>query len=981
MQGLTNSDGSVVKKVFKRFLSGVNSQFLGSGGGSLLALCWLLSSGQIQAATYSWDGNGTPNASGNWSVTNNWNPDATTGGPTTGDIATLVDTTANRTVTYDSSATGSLSTLNFNQATAGVTNTLSVQKNLNVAGAVTLAAAGGTEQIVIGSTSTAAYTFTPTSGLTLNSGGELVMTATGNGTTGFNSAGTGGTGTLTIAGGALTIAGTTGTSSGTSAASTLSMGLTMSSGNLTIANNTGITDRRLLLQGAVNVSGGAVSTTGGATSILFTTASPIIWNPTTFDTDLTLEMNLAGAQSLTTDKTISTFRARETGVKTLTSTATGNGIGQLQLFDNNSGVANSRTTIRLGSDLKLTNGAAMPAAQSFGNTHQLGRIDLGIDTAGYTLDLSGGASSGVWTPNASTQSGVTSTVWTLSGAGAIKANAFNFTTAGVTTDVASGTVLLASGGNSVANNLGGTGTIDPNSVFRYSGTAASGTPATLTSSRNLGDIEVTSGALRMLTASAGTVQDLRVSGGTFNLDANNGRTFTTISLTGGTLANGTFATAETDYTGLATGTVSGILTGANKKLIKDSAGTLTLSGNNSFTGAVQIKSGTLALAPGYVIAGNDVNVMGGTLDLGNQNLNKFNVTLTSDGVITNGSILRTSATSYNWSDGTVAANLTTTGTGAINLTKSGSGTVVLSGSTDYVGTTTISGGTLQVGNGGASGRLGSGNVLNNGTLAFSRSDDFTLANSISGSGSLLKQGANSLTLSANNGYTGATAVSSGTLVVQSGGSIGSSLLTTVGTGAHLKVNGTAGAVSIAGTLSGSGTVGAMTLSSGGTLAAGNSPGLLRAASATWNPGATFQFEISNANGTAGSDWDLFSVNGNLDMTTIAASSQMNLSLLSLSLANYDPNTNYSWVFAKAASLTGTESWASGLDVTDRFAINSSGFNGGVLPDKGFKVMTGTEGGLATLSVVAVPEPSTHSLLLIGGGLTAVLFRRRIGKRT
>ena len=717
-------------------------------------------------ATYSWDGNGTPDASGNWSVTNNWNPDATTGGPTTGDIATLVDTTANRTVTYDSSATGSLSTLNFDQATAGVTNTLSVQKNLTVAGAVTLAASGGTEQIVIGSTSTAAYTFTPTSGLTLNSGGELVMTATGNGTTGFNSTGTGGTGTLTIAGGTLTIAGTTGTSSGTSAASTLSMGLTMSSGNLTIANNTGVTDRRLLIQGAVNVSGGAVSTTGGATSIQFTTASPIIWNPTTFDTDLTLEMNLAGAQSLTTDKTISAFRARETGVKTLTSTATGNGIGQLQLFDNNSGVANSRTTIRLGSDLKLTNGAAMPAAQSFGNTHELGRIDLGIDTAGYTLDLSGGASSGVWTPNAGTSTGVTSTVWTLSGAGAIKANAFNFNTNGVTTDVASGTVLLASGGNSVANNLGGTGTIDANSVFRYSGTAASGTPATLTSSRNLGDIEVTSGALKMLNASAGTVQDLRVSGGTFDLDANNGRTFTTISLTGGTLANGTFATAETDYTGLATGTVSGILTGANKKLIKDSAGTLTLSGNNSFTGAVQIKSGTLALAPGYVIAGNDVNVMGGTLDLGNQNLNKFNVTLTSGGVITNGSILRTSATSYNWSDGTVAANLTTTGTGAINLTKSGSGTVVLSGSTDYVGTTTISGGTLQVGNGGSSGRLGSGNVLNNGTLAFSRSDDFTITNSISGSGSLVKNGVGILTLSGSNAYTGNTLVNEGSLDLQ-----------------------------------------------------------------------------------------------------------------------------------------------------------------------------------------------------------------------
>ena len=717
-------------------------------------------------ATYSWDGNGTPDASGNWSVTNNWNPDATTGGPTTGDIATLVDTTANRTVTYDSSATGSLSTLNFNQATAGVTNTLSVQKNLNVAGAVTLAAAGGTEQIVIGSTSTAAYTFTPTSGLTLNSGGELVMTATGNGTTGFNSAGTGGTGTLTIAGGALTIAGTTGTSSGTSAASTLSMGLTMSSGNLTIANNTGITDRRLLLQGAVNVSGGAVSTTGGATSILFTTASPIIWNPTTFDTDLTLEMNLAGAQSLTTDKTISTFRARETGVKTLTSTATGNGIGQLQLFDNNSGVSNSRTTIRLGSDLKLTNGAAMPAAQSFGNTHQLGRIDLGIDTAGYTLDLSGGASSGVWTPNASTQSGVTSTVWTLSGAGAIKANAFNFTTAGVTTDVASGTVLLASGGNSAANNLGGTGTIDPNSIFRYSGTAATNTASTLTFNRNIGDIEVTSGALRLLSNSVGTIQDLRVSGGSFDLQSGT-NTFATISLTGGTLANGTYQTAEANFTNLQTGTVSGSLVGS-KKLIKNSEGTLTLSGFNAFSNnALEISKGTVAITTVNALNGvSGLSMLGGTLDLGGTTNNKFINNLTNGSVVQNGAILRTGATSWTLQDGTISANLVTTGSGAINITKTGAGTLILSGTNDYVGTTTISGGSLQVGNGGNSGALGNGNVVNNGNLAFYRSDALTITNSISGSGSLMKSGAAILTLSGSNSYTGNTFVNEGSLDLQ-----------------------------------------------------------------------------------------------------------------------------------------------------------------------------------------------------------------------
>jgi hypothetical protein len=112
------------------------------------------------------------------------------------------------------------------------------------------------------------------------------------------------------------------------------------------------------------------------------------------------------------------------------------------------------------------------------------------------------------------------------------------------------------------------------------------------------------------------------------------------------------------------------------------------------------------------------------------------------------------------------------------------------------------------------------------------------------------------------------------------------------------------------------------------------------------------------------------------MTNIGAANKMNLSLISLALQNYDPNTEYSWIFAKAASLTGAESWVSGLDVTDRFAIDSTGFNGGVLPSQGFKILTGTEGGLATLSLQAIPEPSCVSLLLAGLGILAGYRRKK-----
>ena len=242
--------------------------------------------------------------------------------------------------------------------------------------------------------------------------------------------------------------------------------------------------------------------------------------------------------------------------------------------------------------------------------------------------------------------------------------------------------------------------------------------------------------------------------------------------------------------------------------------------------------------------------------------------------------------------------------------------------------------------------------------------DIILNSVIQGNGGLSKTGAKDLFLSKNNTYLGATTVSSGTLVVNAGASITPST-TTVESEGGLKVNGAAGTVIVNGRLSGIGSVGALSLRSGGTLAVGNSPGLLSASSATWSPNSNFEFEITNASGTAGTSWDLLSVAGSLDLTTISSTNKMNLKILSTALLNYNSNAEYSWIFAQAASLGGTDSWLSGQDVTDRFAINSTGFNDNNQPGRGFKVVTGTSGSLATLSLVAIPEPTAGSLLLLG----------------
>jgi fibronectin-binding autotransporter adhesin len=123
-----------------------------------------------------------------------------------------------------------------------------------------------------------------------------------------------------------------------------------------------------------------------------------------------------------------------------------------------------------------------------------------------------------------------------------------------------------------------------------------------------------------------------------------------------------------------------------------------------------------------------------------------------------------------------------------SFVKEGSGTQILSGQNTYTGGTTIAGGVLQVGDGGSSGAI-VGNVLNNATLSFNRSDDASFAGRISGSGALIKTGSGTLTLAGIHSYTGTTTINGGTLAFTyagnqtlSGAITGSGALTKSGRG-------------------------------------------------------------------------------------------------------------------------------------------------------------------------------------------------------
>lgn len=102
---------------------------------------------------------------------------------------------------------------------------------------------------------------------------------------------------------------------------------------------------------------------------------------------------------------------------------------------------------------------------------------------------------------------------------------------------------------------------------------------------------------------------------------------------------------------------------------------------------------------------------------------------------------------------------------------------ILTGNNTYSGNTGIVGGTMQIGNGGTSGTLGNGaglvTVAATGVLQFNRSDTLTVANAITGGGTVNQIGSGTTILSGNNTYTGTTTISAGTLQVGAGGVTGS----------------------------------------------------------------------------------------------------------------------------------------------------------------------------------------------------------------
>lgn len=196
----------------------------------------------------------------------------------------------------------------------------------------------------------------------------------------------------------------------------------------------------------------------------------------------------------------------------------------------------------------------------------------------------------------------------------------------------------------------------------------------------------------------------------------------------------------------------------NAGIIFNSANDITFANEvNGFGSLTQRGSGILTLTADNAY-GNTVIESGSTLRLG-------------DGTSTSGSV-----TGNIYNDGTLIFDHN--GTFIYNnrifnsgsVIKNGSNTLVLTGNNGYSGLTTINGGILQLGDGGTSGQV-TGDIDNDGTLVYDRSNNFNYTSVMSGNGALEKWGAGQLALAAVNTYTGLTTVHEGDLRIGQEGNL------------------------------------------------------------------------------------------------------------------------------------------------------------------------------------------------------------------
>ena len=295
-----------------------------------------------------------------------------------------------------------------------------------------------------------------------------------------------------------------------------------------------------------------------------------------------------------------------------------------------------------------------------------------------------------------------------------------------------------------------------------------------------------------------TIGSLDVAGGDARMDIGAGNS-DTIAVTGTATFNGTWSITPV-FDGLPTAGTYTLLTASTLNL--DDAPTLNLLATSGSRGTIGLVETSTAIQ--LIVTANAANLTwigsnnAGAWDLHstqnwwNQNLGStetandyfYNLdAVTFDDTASNFNINLTSqATPYSVTFNNSLNNYVVTGTGGIagveGLTKLGSGTLILATANSYTGTTTISSGAIQLGNGGSVGSIVGNTIVDNGALILDRADSaLVLSATISGSGSLKQIGTGTVEISGTNSFSGGTTIQNGVLLMANPSAFGSGPVT------------------------------------------------------------------------------------------------------------------------------------------------------------------------------------------------------------
>ena len=482
---------------------------------------------------------------------------------------------------------------------------------------------------------------------------------------------------------------------------------------------------------------------------------------------------------------------------------------------------------------------------------------------------------------------------------------------------------------------------------------------------------------------------------------------TLVNLNGATLqasgsarnvANPIWLSADSTISGSESITFSGTFggRGSNRTLTNNITGAATLSLTNdvytkfdaggltlTFAGTGNtLISGNINNAPASPTAGNIVKSGSGTLTLSNTASTYTGVTTINAGVMA-AAALANGGTASSIGQSTNAASNLVFGAPTATLRYNGSSNAstnrgfTLSSGTGGGATIESSGsGTLTIDNtvALAYGTTGQTRLLtlggtNTGANTFSK----VIADNGAGATSLTKAGAGQWVLGGTNTYTGATNANNGTLQLSGSGAINTSSGITVAGGAKLAQNSSVALISrltLSGVglgsramLSGTGTINqALTLDNlGDTLSPGNSPGLMPYAMTQSWASFSYDWETNDFTGvTAGTHFDQIDITGGLTLSGGPGSYQLNLlSLTALNALGNVPNfseTSRTWdILTTSTGITGFNA--------ANWTIDTAGFSSS--PAAAGTWSLTTVGNNLVLNYVAVPEPSSLAMFLLG----------------